>query len=690
MKQIHVHPNTRAFMWKAIPTIVFVFGVSLFIFWNAFLIPSPTVVFDLRRDRYSLRSHDAWDASSTVDTSLISGSNPCVSPYAYACGNWTRPGEYMWDNLHHVFRRVALASVAQIKWAADDADAPFSSTYRQCVREILRPPSLDTPRARDALLALLATTQAARTDAFSTLVALGERALFPLIDWHIDNGTMSVHPSMWTREWPADGIRGACRWLRRSLADETNGRSAGTASSTSAEYAACEDTVNKRHNILMQLRDKQLTTPALLPLPIFHSLTRNAFVKQMAAANVSSLSVFSISKLQWLCKMLDAPDAAWALWMSVAVLLDVSQYSTALLRAHSESSAATPYYALLTPDPLDNFRRAYPPWVHGWGPTALTAGVARSRPEIDKARGAAEESCRWLLQELAPGVVGKYMRPDDRALALARRLFDDIRAVIVKDIDRSNGLSVEWKTAAKTRVRDMRLVIGFPYEGTPDIQPGALLWESALAWRTFHRQRDPLARADWPGDYHPETVDAAYDADKNAIYLPYALLHAPYTDADAPTELHYARLGFTLAHEAGHALTPEAMYAAFGLHKDYMVQNSFTACFSKNYNYFAKETRDQQTESLPDAMGARWAWAACLDNKACARKDAMRLFAQAFAQAFCSTRTPSAARANDDPHAHPAARVDTALSSVYDMAGRNLMQQAWGCDAATHCSIFRR
>lgn len=683
-------------MWKTVPGIVIIFGISLLIFWNAFLIPSPTVVFDLRRDRYSLKSHDAWDASSTVDASLLSSANPCVSPYAYACGNWTRPGEYMWDNIHHVFRRVALASVATIKWAPDKGDEPFSTTYQQCVREILTPPSLDKPAHRDALLSLLATAQIARTDVFAAIVALGERALFPLLDWHIENGTLNVHPSLWTRPWSADAIHGACRWLRRAI---SSAGSAGSAGSSTIVDPSCEDTTSKKHNVLMQVRDNKVSDLVAFDAALFHSITRGAFSEQMAAQNVTRLRVFSISKLQWLVKMLDAPDAAWATWLSVAVLLDVSQYSTTLLRAHDDASIATPYYALLTPDPLDDFRRSYPPWVHGWGPDALSAGVARSRPDADKARGAAEESCRWLMQELAPGVVGKYMRPSDNALALSRRIFDDVKNIIAKDIDRSNGLSAEWKTAARAIVRDMRLIIGFPYEGTPDIQQGAMLWQSALAWRAFHRQHDPAAQADWPGDYHPETVDAAYSPTSNAIYLPYALLHAPYLDVTAPSETHYARLGFLLGHEAGHALTPEAMYASSGLHKDYMVQNSFVNCFSKNYAGFVKETTSAsilstqkistQSESLPDMMGVRWAWSACLENKACARKDAMRTFVQLFAQAFCSTRGAPGGTEND-PHAHPSARVDTALAGAYDMAGRNLMQQAYGCDAATHCSIFRR
>jgi hypothetical protein len=290
------------------------------------------------------------------------------------------------------------------------------------------------------------------------------------------------------------------------------------------------------------------------------------------------------------------------------------------------------------------------------------------------------------MQELAPGVVGKYMRPDTNAVLLARRIFDDVKMVIRKEIDRANGLSPEWKTQVRARVDAMTLIIGFPYEGAPDIEEHAVLWQSALAWRQFHRQRDPLARADWPGDYHPETVDAAYSATSNAVYLPYALLHAPYLDIAAPVESHYARLGFMLAHEAMHGLTPEVLFSITGLHKDYMVQNSFVNCFSKNYPFFAKETKDTRTESLPDMMGLHWAWSACLENKACAKREAMRTFVQIFAQSFCSTRGDAEA----DAHEQPSVRVQMALSGAYDLAGRNLMQQAWGCDAAPQCSVFRR
>ena len=668
LNQLHVHLNTRGFMWKTVPFIILFFGVALLIFWSAFVGPSPTVVFDLRRDRFTLRSHDAWNAQPSVDRSLLSNANPCISPYAYACGNWTRAGDYLWDNVHHVFRRVALSAVAKLKWAPDAADASFSTTYGQCVREILSPPP-DTKASRVELLSLLTLTEG---DPFAAIAALGERALFPLLDWHIDNGTMRVHASMWTRAWPQSAIAGACRWLRSTaptLADPS-----------------CEDIVGKKHTTLMQLPERTLSTPAALDLTLWRSITRGAFDDEMAAGNVTRLLVFSLSKIQWLAKMLERADPSWTLWLRIAILLDVSQYSTRLLRASSDESLATPHYALLTPDPLEDFRREYPPWVHGWGPNALTAGVAITSTDVDKARGAAEESCRWLMQELAPGVVGKYMRPDAKAVLLARRLFNDIKIVIRKDVDRANGLSAEWKAAVRARVDAMQLIIGFPYEGAPEIEPDAPLWHSALAWRQFHRQRDPLAKADWPGDYHPETVDATYSASSNAVYLPYALLHAPYLDVNAPIESHYARLGFMLAHEAMHGLTPEVLFAATGLHKDYMVQNSFLNCFTKNYVNFAKETKAAQTESLPDMMGARWAWSACLENKACAKKEAMRTFVQIFAQSFCSTR----GNVEADAHEQPAVRVGMALSGAYDLAGRNLMQQAWGCDAAPQCSVFKR
>lgn len=666
MKQIHY--NKRAFLWKTIPGVAFAFSIALILFWSVFIRPSPTVVFDFRRDRYNLHSHDSWEVSSYIDSSLVTQKSPCISPYAYACGNWTQAGDYMWDNIHHVFRRVAIEAVATIKWAPDASDEPFSHTYRQCVQEILRP----QPLQKKELFELLMMVSNADSNVFATIVALGDRALFPLLDWHIENGTLTVHPSLWIDEWQPRSISAACRWLRSTKLDPAS--------------ASCEDTVTKKHSVLMQLREKKIAEPVPFALPFFSTLTRGAFDRQIADQNVTSIRVFSTSKLQWLFKMFEKPDHALTQWLRVAVLLDVMQYSTTLMRNYDEAAADTPYYALLTPDPLEDITRNYPPWVHGWGPHALSSGVATTRPAIAKARSAAEESCRWLLQELAPGVVGKYMRPDEKVITLARRIFESIKSVMKKDAERANGLSPEWKELFKKRVDDMRLAIGFPYEGTPVIRADDPLWKSALAWRTFHRTMDPLNKADWPGDYHPETVDASYNVNTNTIYLPFALLHPPYFDVAAPIETHYARLGFTMAHEAMHGLTAATMYKISSLHKDYMVQKSFASCFGKNYPTFIREDEAGNSESTADMMGLHWAWSACLESKACAKKEAMRAFAQVFTQAFCTTRGAE----ESDPHGTAAARVDLAVSSAYDLAGRNLMQQAWGCDAMPQCSIFKR
>jgi len=669
MKQIHY--NKRAFLWKTIPGVAIAFSVALALFWSMFVRPSPTIVFDFRRDRYNLHSHDAWEASSTIDPLLMTDKSPCISPYAYSCGNWTQSGDYLWDNIHHVFRRVAIEAVATIKWAPDESDEPFSHTYRQCIREILRPVPLDPKRDR-AMAEIMLLVSQSDTDVFSAIVGLGEHALFPLLDWHIDNGTMTVHPSMWIAEWQSRHISAACRWLRSSKIDFS--------------VASCEDTVARKHSVLMQLREKVIGDPVPFPLPIFSTLTRGSFDQQIAAHNVSSMHVFSISKIHWLAKMFEKPDPALTQWLRVAVLLDIMQYSTTLMRNYDDRAADTPYYSLLTPDPLEDITREYPPWVHGWGPHALSTGVATTPAAIAKARSAAEESCRWLLQELAPGVVGKYMRPDSKVLETARRIFENIKSIIAKDVERANGLSPEWKAAFKERVKEMQLSIGFPYEGTPSIKSADPLWVSALAWRTFHRLRDPINRVDWPGNYHPETVDASYNVRTNVVYLPFALLHPPYFDLSAPVETHYARLGFTLAHEAMHGLTASVMYKITDLHKDYMVQKSFSSCFTKNYPTFIKEDDTGSSESISDMMGLHWAWSACLENRACAKKEAMRAFAQVFTQMFCTTRGAE----ESDPHGTASARADLALSSTYDLAGRNLMQQAWGCDAAPQCSILKR
>ena len=50
----------------------------------------------------------------------------------------------------------------------------------------------------------------------------------------------------------------------------------------------------------------------------------------------------------------------------------------------------------------------------------------------------------------------------------------------------------------------------------------------------------------------PQTVNAYYNATKNEIVFPAAILQAPFFDAKADPALHYGGIGAVIGHETRH------------------------------------------------------------------------------------------------------------------------------------------
>jgi len=182
-------------------------------------------------------------------------------------------------------------------------------------------------------------------------------------------------------------------------------------------------------------------------------------------------------------------------------------------------------------------------------------------------RGLEHDKPRWQLgiellnssigEELGKIYVARYFPPESkmRMERLVSNLLDAYRA----DIDTLDWMSPQTRDRAKEKLAKITTKIGFParwrdYSALKFVR-GDLVGNVIRARefeydRSVNKLGQPVDRSEW--DMLPQTVNAHYDAERNEIVFPAAVLQPPFFSAIADEAANYGSAGAMIAHEISH------------------------------------------------------------------------------------------------------------------------------------------
>jgi len=139
-------------------------------------------------------------------------------------------------------------------------------------------------------------------------------------------------------------------------------------------------------------------------------------------------------------------------------------------------------------------------------------------------------------------------------------LCESLRDAFAQRLDRLDWMSATTRAAAHRKLAAMRFDVGYPdrwrdfsaLHTTPHS-----LYANVVAARHLAQQDNvarigrPIDATRWP--IPPQTINARYDPQRNAVIFPAALLAPPFFDPDADAALNFGGIGAVIAHEMTHA-----------------------------------------------------------------------------------------------------------------------------------------
>ncbi|MGH3547307.1 MAG: M13 family metallopeptidase [Pseudonocardiaceae bacterium] len=183
------------------------------------------------------------------------------------------------------------------------------------------------------------------------------------------------------------------------------------------------------------------------------------------------------------------------------------------------------------------------------------AGQQEQRPRWKRGVSAVDDAMGDLLGQR---YVQRYFPPDNkrRIDALVTKLIDAYRS----SIDGLDWMSDSTKAEARDKLSKLDVKIGYPKKWKDysklrvarDDLVGNVLRSSELEYqRNLDRLGKPVDRDEWFTT--PQTVNAYYDATRNDITFPAAILQPPFFDVNADDAVNYGGIGAVIGHEISHA-----------------------------------------------------------------------------------------------------------------------------------------
>jgi len=297
-------------------------------------------------------------------------------------------------------------------------------------------------------------------------------------------------------------------------------------------------------------RNRDLTYHALTPLELANLAVRFPLVTLLTASGFEKTDRFVVSDLP------PSDEKAGELGLSEDVLAKIGSGTPGML-------------ALLTETPVDV--------LQAWTMKEFLSDNAEVLPtRFDEAQfdfygrtltGTPEQRPRWkraiddterMLGELVgASYVRRYFPPENK-IAM-QELVANLRKALAQSIDEIDWMSDATKEEARAKLDSFDPKIGYR-DNLETYDDLTIESSEPLANRMAarHWRRDdmlsklgaPIDRTEW--GMLPQTVNAYYNATKNEIVFPAAILQQPFYGASADPAVNYGGIGAVIGHEMGH------------------------------------------------------------------------------------------------------------------------------------------
>ena len=186
--------------------------------------------------------------------------------------------------------------------------------------------------------------------------------------------------------------------------------------------------------------------------------------------------------------------------------------------------------------------------------TKTLSGVSEIRPRWKRAIDLVNGSLGEMVGE---AYVARYFPASSKAKM--EQLVANLKEAMAARIDANSWMSAATKTAAKTKLARMDVMVGYPdkwrdYAGLT-IKADDLYGNAERAGRfnwEYHRSHlgKPVDRKLW--GMFPQTVNAYNGGLENKIVFPAGILQAPFFDPNADDAVNYGAIGAVIGHEISH------------------------------------------------------------------------------------------------------------------------------------------
>jgi putative endopeptidase len=181
-------------------------------------------------------------------------------------------------------------------------------------------------------------------------------------------------------------------------------------------------------------------------------------------------------------------------------------------------------------------------------------GTTEQRPRWKRAVGAAEGA---MGEAIGRTYVAEYFPPESKAKM--EQLVAGLRAAMKVRIENVQWMGPETKARALDKLAHFTVKIGYPSEWRDysklEIREGDLVGNAERSakfeWaRDVARLNKPVDKKEW--GMTPQTVNAYYQATKNEVVFPAAILQPPFFDPKADMAVNYGGIGAVIGHEITH------------------------------------------------------------------------------------------------------------------------------------------
>lgn len=228
-------------------------------------------------------------------------------------------------------------------------------------------------------------------------------------------------------------------------------------------------------------------------------------------------------------------------------------------------------------------------------------GVSEQSPAEERALG---DVATWMPDTISSLYVDQHFSPE--AKAEVEGMVDNLIAAFRVRIEQSAWMSPETQTKALEKLDLLVSEVGYParFETYDNVVIGESLFDTILnAYDAGNSIAlgdidQPVDRGEW--FQSPIEVNAGYDATRNMIIFPAAILQAPFFDPAAPPAANYGAIGAVIGHEITHGFDlGGSQYDGYGNVVSWWTDEDFAAFSALNEEVVAQFSALEALPGLP-------------------------------------------------------------------------------------------